>query len=157
MKKDIPLHEIVTDSLPCPVRPRLQNATQLTPEKLIHLISSDTTLSISSQALLELIKHLYSHITTLEENRKTDLKIISSLSDRIKHLEKDEMQRPGRKRTIFSLNGRELDDEELLRLIDGEYLSIPQLEREVGAHKNQLRARYNRAKKMKYIEKGSAH
>lgn len=37
-------------------------------------------------------------------------------------------------------------DAELLRLIDGEFITISKLEKEVGAKKNVLRRRYERLK-----------
>ena len=39
-----------------------------------------------------------------------------------------------------------VDDAELLRLIDGEFITISKLEKEVGANKNVLRRRYERLK-----------
>ena len=47
------------------------------------------------------------------------------------------------------LNGRELDDDYLMHMIDGDYLTIRELEKEVGATKNTLRNRYERAKRRK--------
>lgn len=55
----------------------------------------------------------------------------------------------GRKQKEFFLGKILLTDEELIYQIDREYYTLSQLEKEVGAGKNQLRNRYKRAKKKK--------
>lgn len=61
--------------------------------------------------------------------------------------------------TMIYPNGtsyQNMTDKELVYLIDYEYYdSIGKLEREVGAGKNQLRNRYNKAKKRQKIERGA--
>ena len=53
----------------------------------------------------------------------------------------------GRKREALYIRGTVLDDNYLIYLIDEGYYKIPQLEKELGAHKNQIRNRYKRAKR----------
>lgn len=66
----------------------------------------------------------------------------------IAYLEQKALQKPGRKRREFYIDGQELTDEYLMELIDrGHYDSISKLEKTIGAGKNQLRNRYNKAKK----------
>lgn len=59
----------------------------------------------------------------------------------------------GRKPKEFYLGKNLLTDEELIYLIDREYYTFSQLEKEVGAGKNQLRNRYKRAKEKKAGDK----
>lgn len=83
----------------------------------------------------------------IEANLRKD-KQISELTKRIANLEKKALQKPGRPRREFWIDGQELTDEYLMQLIDdGYYDSISKLEKAVGAGKNQLRNRYNKAKK----------
>lgn len=82
----------------------------------------------------------------IEANLRKD-KQIAELTKRITYLEKKALQKPGRKRQTFWVNGLELTDEYLMQLIDeGFYDGIAQLEKDVGASKNQLRNRYIKAK-----------
>ena len=62
-------------------------------------------------------------------------------------------KKTGRKREFYTFNGAELDDDELLRLIDGEFITISKLEKDVGANKNVLRRRYERLKTKAQVEK----
>ena len=61
--------------------------------------------------------------------------------------------------TMIYPNGtsyQNMTDKELVYLMDYEYYdSIRKLEREVGAGKNQLRNRYNKAKKRQKKERGA--
>ncbi len=89
----------------------------------------------------------------IEANLRKD-KQIAELTKRIAFLEEKTLKKAGRKRQTFYLNGTELTDEELVYLIDYEYYdSIGKLEKHVGAGKNQLRNRYNKAKKKQKLEK----
>lgn len=89
----------------------------------------------------------------IEANLRKDMQI-AELTKRITFLEERTLKKAGRKRQTFYLNGTELTDEELIYLIDyGYYNSIGKLEKDVGAGKNQLRNRYNKAKKKLIQEK----
>lgn len=79
---------------------------------------------------------------------------ITELRKRITTLEKKALQKPGRPRREFWVNGTELDDDYLMYLIDyGYYDNISKLEKDVGAGKNQLRNRYNKAKEKLRLER----
>ena len=83
----------------------------------------------------------------IESNLRKD-KQIAELTKRIAYIEQKTLQKPGRKRREFYVDGRELTDEYLMQLIDeGYYDSISKLEKSIGAGKNQLRNRYTKAKK----------
>ena len=83
----------------------------------------------------------------IEANTRKD-RAIAELTKRVAFLEEKAIKKAGRPRTQFYLNGIELTDEELMYQIDNQYfLTIGELEKEVGAGKNQLRNRYNKAKK----------
>ena len=89
----------------------------------------------------------------IEANMRKD-KQIADLTKRIANLEKKALQKPGRPRREFWLDGRELTDEYLMQLIDyGYYDSISKLEKDVHAGKNQLRNRYNKAKEKQRLER----
>lgn len=98
---------------------------------------------VSASAILSLIESHFEKDKAITELTQT----IAELTKRIAYLEKKALQKPGRKRQTFWVNGRELTDEYLMELIDqGYYDGIAQLEKNVGASKNQLRNRYNKAK-----------
>ena len=110
-------------------------------------------------------KELQQKLTT-ETNPRTQLQIlielntrqarqIAALTNRIALLEDKALKKAGRKRVTLYLDGKELTDDDILYYIDGDYFTIAQLERVTGAHKNQIRNRYNRAKKKQRIAKGN--
>lgn len=88
----------------------------------------------------------------IEITLRKDMEILS-LKKRISALENKELKKPGRKRITYYLNGKELTDDDLIYYIDYDYYTISELEREVGAPKNLLRNRYNRAKRLATIQK----
>ena len=79
----------------------------------------------------------------IEANRRKDEQI-HALSKRISALEEKASKKAGRKRQTFYLDGKELTDEDIVYYVRYDYYTIPELERLVGAKKNQLRNRYNR-------------
>ena len=79
----------------------------------------------------------------IEANRRKDEQI-HALSKRISALEEKAAKKAGRKRQTFYLDGKELTDEDIVYYVRYDYYTIPELERLVGAKKNQLRNRYNR-------------
>lgn len=89
----------------------------------------------------------------IESNIRKD-KQIADLNKRIAYLEQKTLQKSGRPRREFYVNGQELTDEYLMQLIDeGYYDSISRLEKDVRAGKNQLRNRYNKAKEKLRLER----
>ena len=84
----------------------------------------------------------------LKEITLRQQKIIADMKNRIAVLENKTLKAKGRKKQEFFLNEMLFSDDEIVRLIDGEYFTnIRELEKKVGAGKNQLRNRYNREKK----------
>ena len=102
----------------------------MTEAELLHALEAATNFN---QVILALI----------EANRRKDEQI-HALSERITALEEKAAKKAGRKRQIFYLYGKELTDEDIVYYIRYDYYTIPELERLVGAKKNQLRNRYNR-------------
>lgn len=90
--------------------------------------------------------------TLIEANLRKD-RTIAELEKRISFLEEKTLKKAGRPKTRFYVNGQELTDEYLIYLIDYDYFTIRELEKDVGAGKNQLRNRYNKAKKIERLKK----
>lgn len=110
--------------------------------------------SVSTNAILSLIESHFEKDKAITELTQT----VAELTKRIAYLEKKALQKPGRPRREFWVNGKELDDDYLMYLIDyGYYDSISKLEKDVGAGKNQLRNRYNKAKEKLQLERKIEH
>lgn len=92
-------------------------------------------------------------IPVLIELCKRQAKQIETLTKRLDYLENKTLKKPGRKRQRFYFQGKELDDEYLIYLIDYDYITLSKLEKELGAGKNQFRNRYNKAKKNLKMQK----
>ena len=93
----------------------------------------------------------YIFILTFANARKD--KQIANLIHRVSVLEEKAAKKVGRKRQTFFLNGKELTDDDIIYYVDNDYMMISELEKDVGAKKNQIRNRYNRRKKQLAIEK----
>ena len=107
---------------------------EMTDEELTKLLTGKFNYNVLIPGLIE---------ATLRKDKQ-----ITELTKRIAYLEQKALQKPGRKRREFYIDGQELTDEYLMELIDrGNYDSISKLEKAIGAGKNQLRNRYNKAKK----------
>lgn len=81
----------------------------------------------------------------IEANIRKD-KQIDDLTKRLSALETKANKKVGRKRQIFYLDGNELTDADIAYYIDNDFFTFAELERLVGAKKNQLRNRYKRTK-----------
>ena len=99
-------------------------------------------------------------LSLIESNFEKDKKIaeltqaVADLTKRIATLEQKTLQKPGRPRREFYVNDMLLDDDYLVYLIDyGYYDNISKMEKDLRAGKNQLRNRYNKAKKKQQLEK----
>ncbi|MCH5261959.1 MAG: hypothetical protein J1F42_03520 [Lachnospiraceae bacterium] len=125
-----------------PVRPQLSNLDTFTQDKLLQIAKSDNSNSVAFQCLTELVHR------TLEKNQELGEKVIT-LEQEISNLQamlNPPKKKCGRKAEEFFVNGKTLDDDYLMYLIDGGYYKIRELEKEVGANKNQLRRRIERYK-----------
>ena len=116
---------------------------EMTDKELTILLARDMNYNVLIPALIE-------------ANTRKD-RAIAELTKRVAFLEEKALKKAGRPRTQFYLNGIELTDEELMYQIDNQYfLTIGELEKAVGAGKNQLRNRYNKAKKKQKLTKEAA-
>ncbi len=122
--------------LPMPFPKKLE---KMTDEELTKLLAMDINYNVLIPALIE-------------ANTRKD-RAIAELTKRVAFLEDKARKKAGRPRRCFYLNGIELTDEELMYQIDYNYFTIRELEKEVGAGKNQLRNRYNKAKKKEKLKK----
>lgn len=77
----------------------------------------------------------------------------ADLTKRLALLEEKALKKSGRKRQTFYFNFQELTDDLLLHLIDTMHMTLCELEKDVNAGKNQLRNRYNKAKKKQQLER----
>ena len=94
--------------------------------------------------------------TLIESNRRKDQEI-ADLKHRISNLESSALKKAGRPKTCFYVNGKELTDDMLIYYIDYDFFTISELEKEVGAGKNQLRNRYKKAKQKQRIQREVDH
>ena len=125
-----------TELLPMPYPKPLD---EMTDEELAKFLTMNFNHSMLIKALIE-------------ANTRKD-RAIAELTKRVDFLEDKALKKAGRPKTRFYLNGQELTDEELMYQIDYQYFTIRELEKEVGAGKNQLRNRYNKAKKKEKFKK----
>lgn len=131
------------------VKPKIISIETIDSEKLFQIIDNDITTNAPVQCLAELLRRTCNAIT------ERDKKIEELEQDiaKMKALLTPPKKKCGRKRECLIFNGCELDDDELLRLIDNECITISRLEKEVGANKNVLRRRYERLKAKVQLEK----
>ena len=127
------------ESKPLLTMPFPKPLKEMTDEELTTLLASKTNYNVLIPALIE-------------ANLRKD-KIIEKLTKRVAFLEDKTLKKAGRPKTRFYVNGQELTDDYLIYLIDYEFFTIRKLEKEVGAGKNQLRNRYNKAKKTERLKK----
>lgn len=112
-------------------------------KELFAILENNVVPNAPVQTLTELIRRLYSVIE--EQQKEIDLLISASPTKSSK--------KSGRKQEPFYIGKAKLDDDYLIYLIDNGYYTFKQLEKELNASKNQLRNRYNRAKKKSEGEK----
>ena len=125
--------------LPMPFPKKLK---EMTDEELTKLLAGAHNYNVLIPALIE-------------ANTRKD-RAIAELTKRVACLEDKARKKAGRPRRCFYLNGNELTDDMLLYYIDYDFFTIRELEKEVGAGKNQLRNRYNKAKKKEKLNKEAA-
>lgn len=123
------------------LRPKINGIETKETEKLFQIIRNEQTANASIQCLAELLYRQDKQMQELEELSQTRQKI-TKLESKINPPKK----KSGRKQKAYYLNGCLVDDDELIRLIDGEFITISKLEKDVGAKKNVLRRRYERIK-----------
>lgn len=106
-------------------------------KELFAILENNVVPTAPVQTLTELIRRLYS---VIEEQQK-EIELLKSASPTTSS------KKSGRKRKPFYVGKAKLDDDFLIYLIDNGFYTFKELEKEMNASKNQLRNRYNRAKK----------
>ena len=113
--------------------------------------------NVTVDAILALIEANFQKEKMINELTETinDLsEIVKRQNKQLKVLEEKILKKPGRKKEKFTYMCEELTDEKIIELINsGEFRTVGELEKEVGAKKNQLRNRYVRAKERKMKER----
>ena len=132
--------------LPMPFPKKLK---EMTDEELTTLLARDMNYNVLIPALIE------ANARKDRANARKD-RAIAELTKRVAFLEEKARKKAGRPRRCFNINGNELTDDLLLYYIDYDFFTIRELEKEVGAGKNQLRNRYNKAKKKEKLKKEAA-
>ena len=125
-----------------PIRPQLSNLDTFTKDRLFQIAKSDNSNSVAFQCLIELMRRALAKNQELVEKVNELQKEVSNLQIALNPPKK----KSGRKAEEFFVNGKTLDDDYLVHLIDSGLYKIRELENEVGANKNQLRRRYERYK-----------
>ena len=77
---------------------------------------------------------------------------IKALKSQLEHQQSKATKKSGRAKTDFYVDGLLLTDENIAYYVEGDYFTITELEREVGAKKNQLRNRYKRYKEKQKLK-----
>ena len=121
---------------PTPALDTVEHIKQMTEEEIFHKLER----AVSEKYILLLSRELL--VRLYHQNVELNVRL-TALENR-KH-----GGRSGRTRKIFVLNDRELDDDYLMHMVDDDFMTIRELEKEVGATKNTLRNRYERAKRRK--------
>ena len=124
------------------LKPKINAIETKETETLFQIIKNDHTANASIQCLAELLYRQEIQIQELKQELNQTKQEISKLTSKLNPPKK----KSGRKQKSYYLNGTLVDDDELIRLIDGEYITISKLEKEVDAKKNVLRRRYERIK-----------
>ena len=124
---------------PLPVRPRPKPIADMTDQELIELLTK-------SRSYGDLIPGLIEYV--FRQNRE-----IKALKSQLERQQTKAVKKSGRAKTDFYVDGILLTDEEIAYYVDGDYYTITELERLVGAKKNQLRNRYKRYKEKQKLKK----
>lgn len=119
---------------------------QMTDQELAEFLQNTRN---QDNALLALREANFRKDKVLNELTKAN----ADLTKRLALLEEKTLKKSGRKRQTFYFNFQELTDDLLLHLIDTMHMTISELEKDVNAGKNQLRNRYNKAKKKQQLER----
>lgn len=139
--------EITNTPQPGQQEPTTQSSKFYSEQELLHCLKNE---SLTVKAFLSLVESNFEKDKAIAELKQS----VAELTKRISYLEKKALQKPGRPRREFWVNGTELDDDYLMYLIDyGYYDNISKMEKDLGAGKNQLRNRYNKAKEKERQER----
>ena len=113
--------------------------------------------TVTANAILSLIEANFQkekQINELTERIHALSETVEKQSKQLKVLGEKALKKPGRQRVKFTYMCEELTDERIIELINsGEFKTVGEIEKEVGAKKNQLRNRYVRAKEKQMKER----
>lgn len=111
-------------------------------------------------ALIELVSRYRVAISQSQKNIDKLIKEVENLTKtntdlkkRVASLEDKTLKKAGRKKQTFNIDGKELTDDYLVYIIDHNMATLGSLEKIVGAGKNVLRNRYNKAKNKQQLER----
>ena len=124
---------------PLPVRPRPKPIVDMTDLELTELLTK-------SRCYSDLIPGLIEYV--FRQDRE-----IKALKSQLEHKQTKPAKKSGRAKADFYVDGILLTDEYIAHYVEGDYFTITELERLVGAKKNQLRNRYKRYKEKQKLNK----
>lgn len=124
---------------PLPARPRPKPIASMTEQELTEILTKSRNFSDIIPALIEYV---------FRQDREIKL-----LKDQLRHQQTKPAKKSGRAKQDFYVDGILLTDEEIAYYVEGDYYTITELERLVGAKKNQLRNRYRRYKEKQKLKK----
>lgn len=124
---------------PLAVRPRPKPIVDMTDQELTEML-------IKSRSYSDLIPGLIEYV--FRQDRE-----IKALKSQLEYKQTTSAKKSGRSKTDFYVDGILLTDEYIAHYVEGNYFTITELERFVGAKKNQLRNRYKRYKEKQKLKK----
>ena len=124
---------------PLPVRPRPKPIADMTEQELTELLTN-------SRCYSDLIPGLIEYV--FRQDRE-----IKALKSQLEHKQTKPAKKSGRAKTDFYVDVILLTDENIAYYVEDNYFTITELERLVGAKKNQLRNRYKRYKEKQKLKK----
>ena len=128
---------------PLPVRPRPKPIVDMTDLELTELLTK-------SRCYSDLIPGLIEYV--FRQDRE-----IKALKSQLEHKQTKPAKKSGRTKADFYVDGILLTDEYIAHYVEGDYYTITELERLVGAKKNQLRNRYKRYKEKQKLKKEASN
>ena len=124
---------------PLPVRPRPKPIADMTDQELTEWLTKSRNYGDIIPALIEYVFRL---------NRE-----IKALKDQLERQQTKPAKKSGRAKQDFYVDGILLTDGYIAHYVEGNYFTITELERLVGAKKNQLRNRYKHYKEKQKLKK----
>lgn len=113
------------------LRPKINNIESIENDTLYQHIKNDPTTNSAIQCLTELLQRQEKQMQELKEEITKANQEIKKLDSKVTPSKK----KCGRKQKKYYYDTGLVDDAELLRLIDGEFITISKLEKEVGEKK----------------------
>ena len=124
---------------PLAVGPRPKPIADMTDQELTELLTKSRNYGDLIPGLIEYV---------FRQDRE-----IKALRSQLEQQQTKPAKKSGRTKEDFYFNGKLLTDADIAHYVEGDYLTITKLERDVGAKKNQLRNRYKRYKEKQKLKK----